>query len=72
MPIYEYRCNSCRKVYDELVLAGREKEIRCPECRSADKSKLVSRTSFALKGDGWYRDGYGLKEASSTAVPPSS
>jgi len=31
----------------------------CPRCETDALERLVSRTSFALKGGGWYADGYG-------------
>lgn len=31
---------------------------RCPSCGAMAK-RLISQTSFALKGGGWYKDGYG-------------
>ncbi len=33
-------------------------EVECPECGCQDVTPLISRTSFALKGKGWYKDGY--------------
>ena len=33
MPIYEYQCEDCDSVFDELRKADdREKPISCPEC----------------------------------------
>ena len=44
MPIYEYRCNSCRKKTSALILSrSREAEVRCTHCGSADLEKLWSR-----------------------------
>lgn len=60
MPIYEYRCKCCEKKFEELVQA-REDAVSCPVCQSQKVGKLISRTSFALKGGGWFKDHYGLK-----------
>ena len=39
----------------------------CPECEhDGSIKKLVSRTSFVLKGGGWYKDHYGLKGSGSS------
>ena len=44
MPIYEYRCRSCRKKTSALVLSrARESEVRCTHCGGADLEKLWSR-----------------------------
>ena len=47
MPIYEYRCTSCRKTTTALVLVrSREGDARCAHCGGSDLAKLVSR--FAI------------------------
>ena len=44
MPIYEYRCRSCRRKTSALVLVrARESEVRCTHCGGADLEKLWSR-----------------------------
>lgn len=42
MPIYEYRCKSCGKVFEELVPREPEKPLPCPECKSKKTEKLMS------------------------------
>ena len=59
MPIYEYACETCGHRFEKLMRMGAEPPP-CEEC-SSDVRKLVSAGSFALKGDGWYADGYGLR-----------
>jgi len=57
MPMYEYQCEQCG-----LVFEARQKFSDAPltECRSCGGpvQKLISQTSFALKGSGWYQQGY--------------
>lgn len=44
MPIYEFRCRSCRKKTTALVLVReREHEVRCAHCAGADLERLWSR-----------------------------
>jgi putative FmdB family regulatory protein len=54
MPIYEYKCNSCQHVCDILQKINDEPKTLCPECAKNSLVKLVSSTSFQLKGTGWY------------------
>ena len=61
MPIYEYECGSCGHRYEKMVRIGAEAPA-CPECSGSDVRKLVSQSSFILKGGGWYKDHYGLKK----------
>lgn len=62
MPIYEYRCTSCGETFEILQKMGAS-PLR--ECRACDGplEKLVSRTSFQLKGGGWFSGGYGSGSA---------
>ncbi len=46
MPIYEFECNECKKVFEEVVLRTDE-VVECPDCKSQQTSKLVSKCSFA-------------------------
>lgn len=40
MPIYDYRCNDCNKIFELLVRASTV--LACPECSSQKLEKLVS------------------------------
>ncbi|MDR0827644.1 MAG: zinc ribbon domain-containing protein [Desulfovibrio sp.] len=60
MPIYEYRCDECSHLFEEWskkVETG-DAERACPLCRGKAR-RIISNTSFALKGDGWYMTDYG-------------
>ncbi|BDQ34917.1 FmdB family zinc ribbon protein [Pseudodesulfovibrio portus] len=65
MPIYEYQCRSCNAVFEEWQTGFEEKEMVCPEC-GGESQRLISHSSFHLKGSGWYADGYGGKSAGNT------
>lgn len=64
MPIYEYRCQECQQIFEQWQKDFTEKEESCPVC-GGPSQRLISNTSFVLKGSGWYASGY-CKEASST------
>ena len=65
MPIYEYQCGKCGTV--EVTQRITEKSLsRCPTCKSKVK-KLISSTSFQLKGTGWYVTDYARKDQAATA-----
>ena len=57
MPIYEYGCSECGKHIEAFQKIIDEPLTLCPEC-GGELSKLISSTSFVLKGGGWYADGY--------------
>nr|AKQ70973.1 FmdB-family regulatory protein [bacterium enrichment culture] len=54
MPIYEYRCSSCRHELEALQRFADAPLTTCPECGKATLVKLVSAAGFQLKGSGWY------------------
>lgn len=57
MPIYEYRCERCGHTVEILQKVGARSRRKCEKC-SGRLKKLISRTSFLLKGGGWYTEGY--------------
>ena len=60
MPVYEYRCSEC-SFEDSLLQKLSDDAPVCCNCTSNKKmKKLISSSSFLLKGSGWARDGYGL------------
>ena len=57
MPIYEYECKACENVFEIQQRMADDPLKICPDCQGEVK-KLVSVSSFQLKGGGWYSDGY--------------
>jgi putative FmdB family regulatory protein len=57
MPIYEYGCSSCEKVTEAIQKFSDPPLTTCPAC-GGTLSRLMSRTSFQLKGGGWYATDY--------------
>ena len=59
MPIYEYQCEKCGtfEVTQKITEAALR---RCPTCKGK-VMKLISSTSFQLKGTGWYVTDYASK-----------
>jgi putative FmdB family regulatory protein len=65
MPIYEYLCGKCEREF-EVEQRITEDPIRsCPHCRSRKVRRLISQTSFVLKGSGWYSDLYSSSKSKS-------
>ena len=69
MPIYEYACKKCdgefevsQRITDEPL-----KRHLCPHCgKKTVVTKLISRSSFHLKGSGWYMTDYGKNGSKSS------
>lgn len=60
MPIYEYKCTNCG--YDfEITQKITDKQLRKYEKCGGKLQKVISNTSFVLKGTGWYKTDYANK-----------
>ncbi len=58
MPIYEYACEKCGREFDAEQRITDDPVKSCPHCRSRRVKRLISQTSFVLKGGGWHADLY--------------
>lgn len=66
MPIYEYSCAKCGKTI-EVIQKFSDKPLKKHEKCGGTLSKLISASSFHLKGTGWYKTDYAPKtEATKT------
>lgn len=59
MPIYEYACEHCG-VFEEMQRIKDPPLAKCPKCKRKVR-RLISQTSFQLKGSGWYVTDYARK-----------
>jgi putative FmdB family regulatory protein len=62
MPIYEYKCKKCGKEYELLQKITDPAAKTCKFCKGP-AHKLISLSSFHLRGSGWYVTDYGGKKA---------
>jgi len=65
MPIYEYICNDCGKTFEAIQKFSDKPLKKCVHCASNKVEKLISQSSFVLKGSGWYATDYAKKETKS-------
>ncbi len=58
MAQYEYRCKACKKDFEVEQKISEEPLKACPECgETAGFCKLISLSSFSVKGKGWFDSG---------------
>src|SRR6185312_2421570 len=70
MPIYEYKCDNCGIV--EVMQRITENPLKkCPNCKGK-VDRIISHTSFVLKGSGWYATDYANKSKSDSGSASSS
>lgn len=49
MPIYEYTCKKCNKIFSELQsMSASEKDTACPACGSKEVKKMLSTFSPSM------------------------
>jgi len=87
MPVYEYICKACDHEFEREQRISDRPVKKCPACGAMKAKRLISRTSFVLKGGGWYSDLYssnrgdsgkresgaeGSSSSESTSTPSSS
>jgi putative FmdB family regulatory protein len=65
MPIYEYECGKCG-VFETSQRISAAALTKCPTCRRKVR-RLISSTSFQLKGTGWYVTDYAGKKGGKDA-----
>jgi putative FmdB family regulatory protein len=61
MPVYEYACGKCGHELEAEQRITEPPLKTCPRCRARKLKRLISQTSFVLKGSGWYSDLYSSK-----------
>ncbi len=70
MAVYEYRCESCSSQFEVWTIF--KEETKCPSCGSTDVGRLMSATTFQLKGSGWYATDYKGKTSGANNAGTSS
>ncbi len=70
MPIYEYECLKCGKTIEAMQRFSDPPLTVCEHCTGGLR-KLISMSTFHLKGSGWYTTDYAGKNQS-TAKPADS
>jgi len=70
MPIYEYSCTSCGSEWEEIQRITEDPITVCPECGQPKAHRLISQTSFILKGSGWYVTDYGRGSGGASGEKP--
>ena len=58
MPVYEYQCTECGQIEEAFQKISDSPLETCSHCKGHLK-KLISQSTFHLKGSGWYVTDYG-------------
>jgi len=69
MPIFEFRCEKCKKNFETLVFGNQK--VSCPKCKSKKVKKLMSAFSHSSDGKFTSSAGAGCGTCSATSCGPS-
>jgi putative FmdB family regulatory protein len=61
MPIYNYKCSSCNHRFKRVQKYSEKEQTlleKCEKCNKEDIIEVVSFSSFILKGQRWFKNGY--------------
>ncbi len=72
MPTYEYRCDKCGHEFEREQRITEDPIKTCPKCKAAKARRLISATTFVLKGGGWYSDLYSSGKSRDKADSPAA
>ncbi|MBN2381716.1 zinc ribbon domain-containing protein [bacterium] len=61
MPIYEYRCEECGQLFEQMQKITDAPLNRCILC-GGKAHRIISKSTFILKGTGWYVTDYPSKD----------
>jgi putative FmdB family regulatory protein len=67
VPIYEYQCSECGEVFEAFQKISDTPLNQCRYCEGRVE-KLISQSSFQLKGSGWYLTDYARKSQTSEST----
>jgi putative FmdB family regulatory protein len=71
MPLYEYKCTTCQRHTEKIQKFSDPEITACPHCGGL-LQRVISAPAFALKGGGWYADGYASAKPGSSATADST
>ena len=71
MPVYEYECSSCGGRFELMQKFSDPAPTVCQLCKAEGVRKMLSPTSFVLKGGGWYATDYPSADRKQADSPES-
>lgn len=71
MPLYEYQCKKCQKVFEIIQKFSDQELSECDDC-GGELERLLSAPAIQFKGSGWYITDYARKGANSSDGATSS
>jgi putative FmdB family regulatory protein len=61
--LYEYECDDCGHIQEEMHGMNEQPTINCEKCKSTMHRLITGGTGFLLRGDGWTSTGSRFKQS---------
>lgn len=71
MPLYEYQCKKCHRVFEIIQKFSDQELLECNDC-GGEVERLLSAPAIQFKGSGWYITDYARKGSDSNNDGSSS
>jgi putative FmdB family regulatory protein len=55
--LFEFKCDKCHITEENLPISSKKETTKCSIC-GAEAKRIISKSNFILKGNGWAKDGY--------------
>ncbi len=63
MPNYDYKCDSCKEVFEVFQRMSDPVVTVCPKCGKSTVERLITGGNFTFKGSGFYITDYKTQSA---------
>lgn len=57
MITYKYKCTNCHHKFEIKQRISEDKLKHCNKCDTDNLERLIQKSDFVLKGDGWFNKG---------------
>jgi putative FmdB family regulatory protein len=72
VPLYEYRCKSCKHQFEKIQKFSDDPIRVCPQCGQESVEQLLSAPAVQFKGSGWYVTDYARKPSAAEGAVKSN
>lgn len=62
MLTYTYKCDDCEHKFEQCQKITDDPLIYCPECNEPKLKRVITGSTFILKGTGWYETDFKHKQ----------
>jgi putative FmdB family regulatory protein len=69
MPTYHYKCQACKREFEEFQGMSEDPLVKCPKCGKKKLVRIISGAGLVFKGSGFYLTDYKKQGSSHSDAP---